>query len=587
MNRYLFLTALSLLGVGLLPAAASAQGAVEDVFPESSYAVVRFGGLERATAVGERLGLVRLGKVLVDRGAGDAFDQFVKPAIDEAASELRRELQHLGLSAGDLRGVLQRPMALGIGRPTLFGEAMAPSVGLVIDVGNRAEQITRVLGVMEAMLLQTEPDISAEDLTLEGHRVRALSSSEMPGNIVMGRIGDYMVVTNSRGYFRDCARVIAGQGAPVARMGEVRRNLPEPAILSAYVNTDSAQSVLDPFLPYEATEIGEGLGIQGLSGFYLGASGSGAGSAEVLHLGLTGSERGILRAPIAGPVSLDAARYCSEDTVLFGAASLDLAAFLEAGERMITLLPRDMRAEVHDELGRELRQSGMEPEQLHALMRAIGPTLSVAFNIPQQPIPIPEVLAFLEIRDLQAIEPLLGMVMAESDLEWKSTTSRDREIKYANVNADGVMFSPCFTIDDGTLLVSSHVRTLKAALAQRQQPESLATQPSFVKLAQEVGDATALLHARGNKLIELTWPMLETQLGMVIAGAGRDYGLNSDVIPESQDLSAALGTSTLSLHVDDTGFLLKQSSNTGLGAGLAGALMFFDAVLQAAQGRVF
>ena len=362
-------------------------------------------------------------------------------------------------------------------------------------------------------------------------------------------------------------------------------------MISAYLNTESVLSVLDPFLPYEATEIGDAIGINGLNGIYLGISGTATGSAEVLHLGLTGSERGILRAPIAGPVSLEAARYCSKDTVVFGAAALDPTAFLDACERLFQLLPRAVRQEVHEELtrelGRELSQAGMSLEHLEGLLRSFGPSLSFALNVPQQ-LPIPEILAFLEVGNPQAIEPLLQAVVDESGLEWHTTTSRDREIYYTNVVVEGVMLSPCFAFDDGMLIFSSHVRNLKAALSQKQNPEdSLAAQDSFRQLQQDVGDATALVHVRGNKMIDLMWPLAEGQMRMFLDTEGRQMGLNSDLMPEVEEVSRALGTSSLSLHIDEGGVFFKQVSNTGPGAMLAGAAMFLDAILQTAQGRVF
>ncbi len=592
MNRSLCLTALSLLTLGLSTPAVPCQGGVEDVLPASSYAVVRFGGLDQATAVGERLGLMRLGQILMERGGDEAFQQLVGPAIEEAATEVRRELGHFGISPGDLRSLLQRPMALGIGRPTMFGEEMIPSVALVIHAGNRPDPIGRILQLLETHLVQMGPDIAVEERTLGGHRVRILSAAEQLGNVVIGRVGDFFLVSNSRGYFRDCVRVIDGDAPSLSAMAAVRQNLPERARISGYLTPRPLFSVLDPFLPYEATEIGEGLGIQGMNGLYFGISGAGAGTAEVMHFGLTGSEAGILRAPFAGPVSLEAARYCSADTVLFGAASLNGAAFLDAGQRMLELLPRDMREEVWSELsrelGRELENAGMSLEHVEGLLRSIGPSLSVAINVPHQLVPIPEILAFLDIPNPQAIEPLIHGIMDETELEWRTTTARGHEIYYANVRVEQVMLSPCFTFADGMLVMSSHVRNLKAALSQRENPEeSLAAQPSFRRLQQDVGDATALVHVRGSKIIELTWPLAESQLRMVLDGPGREMGLDSDLIPEVQDVSQALGSSTLSLHVDEDGVFVKQVSNTGPGTLLAAAAMFLDAVLQQAQGRIF
>jgi hypothetical protein len=229
----------------------------------------------------------------------------------------------------------------------------------------------------------------------------------------------------------------------------------------------------------------------------------------------------------------------------------------------------------------------MSLEHLEGLLRSFGPSLSFALNVPQQ-LPIPEVLAFLEVSNPQAIEPLLQGIVDESGLEWHTTTSRDTEIYYTNVVVEGVMLSPCFGFDDGMLIFSSHVRNLKAALSQRENPEdSLAAQDSFRQLQQDVGDATALVHVRGNKMIDLMWPLAEGQMRMFLDSEGRQMGLSSDLIPEVEEVSRALGTSSLSLHIDEDGVFFKQVSNTGPGAMLAGAAMFLDAILQTAQGRVF
>ena len=131
----------------------------------------------------------------------------------------------------------------------------------------------------------------------------------------------------------------------------------------------------------------------------------------------------------------------------------------------------------------------MTPEHLEGIVRAFGPSLSVALNVPKQLIPIPEVMAFLEIRNRQVVESILTMVMDQSELEWRTTTSQDCEIHYANAKVDDVMLSPCFTFDDGMLLVSSHVRNLKAALGRRGSPEQ-----SLAMIRSVLGDTRGPAH---------------------------------------------------------------------------------------------
>jgi hypothetical protein len=314
-----------------------------------------------------------------------------------------------------------------------------------------------------------------------------------------------------------------------------------------------------------------------------------------MHLGFTGPRQGLLKTAFKGPVSVAAARYCSEDAVAFAAGSLDLPAVVDAFQALADALPeqagREVRRGLLREMQRELRQIGMTPEALDQLLRSFGNNMAVAVDLQKGPTPLPEVLLFAEVKDFERVAPLLARMeqasAEEAGVEWKTRKAGDSEIRYCNVNV-GVAISPCWVRHEGMLIFSSHVRSLVSALGRVQKGEgSLAGTADFRDMAQGCGDASLLVHLRLKTGAEVGWQAVEGMLRGLVDRNADMLGFSGDVVPETGQVAVAAGTMTFSVHVDDQGLLLRQHGTLAFGAALASVGRLADEVLERASAKVY
>ncbi len=595
-NRLLAPLSVLTLTLPLLGQTQAPPRAVEDLLPASTYACARFGGLAEYRKAVDQMPMAELVRGVFARMPAETVDEHFHQGIDEAAAELRNELTQVGIKPGTLRTVLHRPMALGVGRPTLHG--MGPSVALLIDAGPAMAEVHELVQALTGFARQMDERIVVGKENVAGVEVQTLQPDEGP-QFLMGQLGPHFVITNSRGYLGEIAAVAAGRQPAMAKatgLGGARGHLPQAALASAYVNLQPVMHVLQPFLPYEAAELGAALGLDGVSGLYWGASGGNGGGAEVLHLGVTGSAQGLLKTAFKGPLSLRAARYCSPEAVAFAAGSLDVPAVVDAFGRFLDALPAvardEARREMLRELRRELRHMGMTPEALDGLLRAFGHNVAFAVDLARG-TNLPEVLLFVEVKDFDAVAPLMGqmeqMIAAEAGVEWKTRKSGESEIRFCNATVeDGIALSPCWVRQEGLIVFSSHVKTLLGAINRAgKDGESLAGTDDFRAMAQECGGAAAVVHLRLKTGAEVAWKSLQGLLRGQIDRHSEHLGFGGDVLPEADEVARAVGTVTMSVHVGDDGLLVKQSGSLTGGAFLAAIGRLCDEVLDRASSKVF
>ena len=127
--------------------------------------------------------------------------------------------------------------------------------------------------------------------------------------------------------------------------------------------------------------------------------------AHLLHLGIQGPESGLLRSLLGRPASFKTVALCPEDTLLYGTASVDTRAVLEAGENLFQALPvqvrRELEREVGREMSRELRHADMTLDDLAGLVGLLGPEVTVAVTTPVGGFAPPDIVAFVEVADVK------------------------------------------------------------------------------------------------------------------------------------------------------------------------------------------
>ncbi|MBM4059728.1 MAG: hypothetical protein FJ265_01325 [Planctomycetes bacterium] len=587
------------LGSLLLAQTQSPARAVEDALPASTYAAVRFGGLQACADAAAAVPMSAVVDGFLARLPQQTRARYFDQGLDEASQKVQAALQRVGVAPADLRAVLGRPMVLAMGRLTI--EGLGPSLALLIDAGDCQPAIDRLVAAVEGLAAQRGAPFDVAEVEVGGAKVkRAALRGEMP-QILFGSVGGFFVVTNSRGYLGEIAEVLHGRQpklAAASSLAACRAQLPQPALASAYLNTASLCAMLDAHLPYEAADLAKALGLGRLDGVYLGTSASPLGGCDALHVGIRGSVDGLCKAMVGKPVDLSFARLCSSNTVAFGAASLDVPAAVDAFRRLLEVLPAAIREELRRDMGRdlarELRQLGTSPQQADATLRAFGNQLAFAIGLEKGPVPKPELLVHVAVRDGARVQSLLqkleAAIVREAKVEWKTRKVGETDVRFCNVELPDAEFqlSPCYALLGDGLLFGSDVQALVRALRQGEKPdESFAAQPDFQALAKECASTSGVLHLRLFRAAELGWRTVE-QLGYPqLDNQREEVGFGSDALPDAQTLAAALGTSTLVYRVDETGILLRSHGTLGFGSLLAALGAAADEVLHRACGKIY
>jgi hypothetical protein len=577
-------------------AARTGPRSLEDVLPASTYAVARFGGLDACRDAAHHQPMAAVVDAFLAKLPPEVRAQFVDAQLDRASDQLQQGLQQAGMSPADMRAVLSRPMALALGRLTVEGHG--PSVALLVDAGDAAPAIDRLLAAIEAQGSHQGLQLAWSDVEIGSAKVRrAQGPAEMPA-LFVGHVGGCFVLSNSRGYLREIDLVAQGKQPALTAasdLGTLARRLPQPALASLFLNTKSLSSMFDAHLPYEAAAFGDALGLGHLDSLYLGTTAATTGGCDLIHIGLQGNPEGLVKALHSKPADLSFARLCSQNTIVFGAGSLDVPAVVDAFDRLLDLLPAEAREEMQREMKRELRRElGTTPQEADAVLRAFGNQVGFAIGLEKGAVPKPELLVRLVVRDAARVAPLLqkleAAVVREAGVEWKTRMVGEASIRFCNLEVPDANFqlSPCYVQAGNDLLFGSDVAALVRALKQGdKQEESFAAQPDYAVMAADCKGASGVLHLRLFRAVELGWRSLETWAYPQVDAHKDEIGFGSEALPDAEAMAKALGTSTFVHVVDGSGMTWRSTGTFGLGGLLAAFGAAADEVLHRACGKVY
>jgi hypothetical protein len=405
-----------------------------------------------------------------------------------------------------------------------------------------------------------------------------------------GSLAGCFVVSNSRGYLQEMAAVARGAAPSLASL----RGLPVPAadgpeLASLLLDGRQVAASLQPHLPYEAAAWSDALGLGLLQTLHASVR----GGNDRLQVGIGGSAQGLAKVLVAGPADLGFARACSPNTIAFGAGSVDAAGLLDAGRRLVELLPAEPRRELQREFLRELRRAGAAPAHVEAMLRAFAPQIAFAFALEKGAVPKPELLLRIGVRDAEAVAGALQHLeaaAAQHGLEWRTRNVGDQSMRFCNLRLPdgGPQLSPCYVLQQDALWCASDTAALVRALRQAEDGEgSLAAQPDFVALAHSSQGASGLLHLRSFRAAEIGWRAVETWLYPQLDAHRDEIGFGREALPDAEETARALGTSTFVYRVDDEGVTVENRGPFTLGSLLAAVGAVADEVLSRAAGRVF
>ncbi|MCB9876094.1 MAG: hypothetical protein H6835_00700 [Planctomycetes bacterium] len=567
---------------------------LEGLLPASTYAAARFAGLEACRASVQRSSLADLIGNFVGQLPAEVRREHLERGLDEAGEHVRHALQEIGLSPADVRAVLGQPMLVGLGRVTV--EGMGPSVALMIERGEHGEAIDRCVSTLVHQLPRLGVDVHTEAVTIEGHALQRVQAEQGPP-LFFGPIGSAFCISNSRGYLTEVARVAAGQERGLAReprLAPLRQLQPSQSLAAWLVNLESVMTSLAPHLPYEAADFADALGLGRLDHVYWAAS----GDKELLHVGVGGSEQGLMKALVAAPVDLSFASACSSNTVLFGAGSFDVPGVIDAFQRFTRLLPEQAQEEIQRnlarELGRDLRRAGTSAAEVDALLRAFGGQLGFALSLEKGAVPKPELLLHLSVADRGPVQALLqrfeAMTEQRAHLEWATRKVGEHEVRFCSVPLPEAEFqlSPCYALEDGHLWLASDTAALTRALRRGDDASvGLTAEEDFQKVQKRAQGHSGVVHLRAFRAVEIGWRTVETMVYPMLDSHADELGFDSSALPDTEQLAEALGATTTYYRVDDDGLTVRSEGTFVIGGLLAALGLAGDEVLQRASGKVY
>jgi hypothetical protein len=564
------------------PAFPQDPDSIEDVFPASSWALVRFAGLAECARAADRLGLVRLGKASLDE-AGPELRAAVESALQRDVPQWHRALEDAGLEPAVLRAVLANPIAAGVGRPTFFGGTPWPSVALALDVTGCDREAASLIEFVEQCVRQQTPDVERTTVEVHGTSMAFLAAPRRSGEVAHARSGRYLLLANCASYLRECLATCRGElpsYGDSAAYRESRERLPEAALVNGHLSLEPLWFTR-PFLPYEVTDVFDALGLSALDGVSFALATD--GGLDVAHLGIEGPDSGVLRSALGRPASLGAAALCPTDTLLYATLSIDTCGAMAAVRRVFDALPREFGSDLREQVARDLDQQlqglGTGLDELCASIGLFGPELTIAVTSPGSSALQPELVAMVDVADAEAAQRLLAAALHRLGVsEGKETAYGETPIRYWNAFEGSPMpYRPAVAVHGGRLIAASSSRALKSALARAAgKSEGLDAEDDFAPIAASAQGASGLVVLRLNSAVPQLWSLAVPWLEKALAKLG---DVDPDVLPTREQVSEAIGDGVVTFTVDGDGISLCSRQVLGPGALIAAAGALFDHAL--------
>jgi hypothetical protein len=593
MRKTLVLTPL----VALMPVL-PAQG-LERVYPESTLAFLQFAGGDALDDAGGRFGVGRLGAPIA--AALRESGLFERHELREAVRELRQHLDEAGLDAQQVRELMRRPIAVGVGPLTMFGDdpdGMMPGLVFAIDGGPQADAVERFAAQMFETLRQHTPariQLESFQRPIGDVTVHGVHSRVEPGSVGRARIGELVLAGFPFEFVADCVRVTtSGKGslAGLDLLARERRRLSEdqPKLVEGFLHPGQILRAFAPLFPYEFAGIARGLGVGPVDAIWYGSQpgallqakvGAGAGSRDSLHIAMPLPEQGALREFFSAPHDGRFARYCGDSTLLYFGLHCANARGMRALGRFWDELPAYMRREIEHEAGREiereLRHAGMSLAELGEVIAAIGP--EQAFSVSMTGL-LPIVNVYAQVAEPAEAEQWLLQKLGTFGARLQTTEFEGCKLHAFAIDADGPPLRPAFTVHEGCIVASSDLRALKDALRQWQKGSGgLDQDPAFRALVAE--RPSLLAHARANRAVLSFWPTLESYLPFVLRSVGAPEEL-TDLMPTVEDAAAAIDDWAWTVTIDESGVLSRERGPFGVGPLLFGGYRLLDSLLERA-----
>lgn len=546
-----------------------------DAIPASSYVGLEFAGLDACRKAVDNFRLAEL------------LDPILAPGRDALVRELRGELRPFdealadaGIDRAQLRTLLRRPMAVGLGRVTFFGEQAVPSIAVAVDIDGIessaktiVDRLSRVL--RQKMRLELSRTKHGETFVYE------LTHPRENGSLVAAFADDLMLLGNSRRYLEQCLDCWERDRESLTSIAARDRGLntldTEP-LVAATLNLQAIQGLL----PIAADEIAEAIGVANHDRVFLGAALTRQASRDLLYVASKRKPGGLAAALLPRKVRTRAARYCPPDTLVFASGHIDAERITGATERLFAALPtaarRDLMREFRREFGSDFERVPGEAKALLDELAVSRGQWTFAAPTPGQSTLIPHGLVVLEAQNAESVARHIAALAPDL----RSMTFRDTQIHYANLDA-GIRLAPAFCVHDGRLLISSDIHMLKSALVRADGDKQSLADVDDIETSIGNRDVDMLVDVRLRNAIQHYWPIVQS---IANGFAAESEELDLSAVPEVEDMIEAAPHMRVGAARHGNGIDLLSEAPIGVGTLVAFAGQLIDELLAEPKPRV-
>ena len=568
------------------------------IFPVDSYAVLECAGLGHLRKAAERHELFSLFQGACERSGLD-LDKVSRGDFSRGLRMFRRGLAEIDLSPDDVRALFSGPFAIGIGRPSLRS-FMTPSLLISLDVRGREERVAQTVAKLERLLPHALEELGDANPTWSSVRMgdAKVRRLEVQGfRIHYATHRGRLLLGTGQGYFAHALEVLDGQAKGIHQHPTYRRGLQrlgEDPMLTVTLNTKPLMQAFGPFMPYDAEELCDVLGIGEMRGLWFGSAMTSKGSRDEFVADFDGEPRGLLKALFSKPGKGLGAKFCGRKTIMHVSGSIDGEGLLHSAHKLIDMLPGEARREIqreidrefHRELDRELGQFGMSHQDVVSLAKMLTGEVAVAAQIDGT---LPQFLGFVEFKDgakaKDFITSRLGKLFTGEELP-KLRYRKSRDYWFVSVRERRLQLTPSIAFRGNTMIVSPYKNAIEEALKRYdERGPSLANDADYRAAMQRLGPAAWSGTFRYSSILESCWPFIVAGAPQALSEISDDLSL-SDLFPDKEALFKAFGSAYGAVSADRKGIYSSGIDPLGLGVLLSYAGWGGDWLLRQASGKL-
>jgi len=474
--------------------------------------------------------------------------------------------------------VLTRPTAIFLGKVSITPLGATVEGGAIVNLGEKADEIERILGRLEVIALKTRTEADGS-----GWRSIPMPPDAPP---VQWRVKDgYLIVGVGKG----SADAIVGRmnNVPPSWLTAARRQIPmERPGNFLYVNTGQIMRQFGPLGGEEVTNVLKALGVDNVESIVSVTGLEGDACVTKTLVAVDGQLKGILSLAGAEALTAEDLAVIPRDATIAAAVRFDLAkGFSELLDIVGNIEPQGRTeminglAEIRGATGLDLRADVFD---------AVGDVWRVYNSPGEGGLIITGLTAVTSLRDrdrlVAANAKLVELVAKENAGMFDEDTPRyrrrgvtirdfsfaDEKVFFLNIVGETVPFAPAWCITDDELIVALFPQNVKSYLlrkARGQAGDSLAEVPEVAR-ALASGSTIGLSYQNSPEMFEWAYPLLQIGVQM-LCGEMQRQGVKVDIsiLPSAPSIARHLRPGFSMVKRTDAGILLESHQTVPVSAG--------------------